>query len=171
MVLTEIKKHIKTDKVLDLYSGVGTIGLSVARDKKLTLVECDQSAFDEMVRNITIKDISRLADNDPTKSISTANHVQNDDTLAVLAKSENALDYIESNQTIILDPPRAGCDRRLIDKLLEVTPAKIIYLSCNPATQARDVSLLLEKYHISAVKTYNFFPRTPHIENLIVLSL
>lgn len=71
---------------------------------------------------------------------------------------------------MILDPPRAGCDKKLIDKLLEVAPAKIIYLSCNPATQARDAKYLLEKYQLNLVKTFNFFPHTPHIENLIVLS-
>ena len=59
MALTDIKKHINTDKVLDLYAGVGTIGLSVARDRALTLVECDRSAFNELARNVTIEDISR----------------------------------------------------------------------------------------------------------------
>ena len=147
MALKEIKKHIETDKVLDLYAGVGTIGLSVARDRNLTLVEVDKSAYRELKKNC------------------------GQDFLAVLAKSEEALDYIAPDQTVILDPPRAGCDHKLIDKLLAVAPKKIIYLSCNPATQARDVKILLEKYHIKMVKTFNFFPHTPHIENLIVLSL
>ena len=87
----------------------------------------------------------------------------------ILSKSEEALDYIAPDQTVILDPPRAGCDEKLIAKLTEVTPEKIIYLSCNPATQARDVKMLLEKYQIKEVKTFNFFPRTPHIENLVIL--
>ena len=56
-------------------------------------------------------------------------------------------------------------------KLLEVQPTKIIYLSCNPTTQARDVRILSEKYQIELVKPYNFFPRTPHLENLVVLQL
>lgn len=154
MALTEIKKYITTDSVLDLYSGVGTIGLSVARDKKLTMVEADKSAFTEMSRNITFEECARKGN-----------------ILGILDKSENVTDYIESHQTVILDPPRSGCDTKLISRLLEVTPTKIIYLSCNPATQARDVKILLSKYHIEDVKTFNFFPRTPHIENLIVLSL
>lgn len=149
MALAEIKKHITTDKVLDLYSGVGTIGLSVARDRQLTLVECDKSAYDEMTKN--------------------TNNLNN--TTTILDKSENVTSYVTPDSTIILDPPRAGCDIKLINKLLEVTPPCIIYLSCNPATQARDVKILLEKYHIDTVKTFNFFPHTPHIENLIVLSL
>lgn len=156
MALQEIKKHINTPSVLDLYAGVGTIGLSVAHDHRLTLVECDKSAFTEMSKNITaINNTYSLHDN----------------ILGLLAKSETSLDCIAPGQTVILDPPRAGCDVKLINKLLEVTPAKIIYLSCNPATQARDVKLLSSRYHIDVVKTFNFFPRTPHIENLIVLSL
>ena len=144
LALKEIKKHVTTDNVLDLYAGVGTIGLSVARDKNLTLVEVDKSAYKELVSN--------------------ANNAK-----TILDKSENVLNYIQNNQTVILDPPRAGCDKKLIDTLLEIAPQKIIYLSCNPATQARDAKYLLEKYQIELVKTFNFFPHTPHIENLIVL--
>lgn len=146
LALKEIKKHIDTDKVLDLYAGVGTIGLSVANSRDLTLVEVDKFAYAEMSKNITTQH-------------------------AVLAKSEDVLDYIEPEQTIILDPPRAGCDEKLISRLNEVKPKKIIYLSCNPATQARDIKMLLENYKIDEIKAFNFFPRTPHIENLVILSL
>ena len=175
MALKEIKNHITTDKVLDLYSGVGTIGLSVARDKHLTLVECDKPAFKEMARNITIEEFARLtrsarSEGSPVTT-GRAERVRNGNILGILDKSENVTDYIEPDMTVIVDPPRAGCDKKLIDRFLEVKPAKIIYLSCNPATQARDVKLLLAKYQIKTVKTFNFFPHTPHIENLIVLSL
>ena len=148
LALKEIKNYIDTDRVLDLYSGVGTIGLSVARDKELTLVECDKFAYEEMVSNA--KGLNNIS--------------------TVLDKSENAINYIEPDQTVILDPPRAGCDSKLINRLNEVKPSTIIYLSCNPATQARDVKLLLENYQIKTVKAFNFFPRTPHIENLVILS-
>lgn len=152
MALTEIKKHIKTDKVLDLYSGVGTIGLSVARNKDLTLVECNKFAYAELERNSTGHPVAI----EPT---------------CVLANSEDTLEYITPEETVIVDPPRAGCDARLLDKFIEVQPETIIYLSCNPATQARDVKILLDsnKYRISSVTPFNFFPRTPHLENLIVL--
>ena len=162
MALSEIKKHISTENVLDLYAGVGSIGLSVASDKNLTLVEIDKSAYNEMVKNINMAN-GPLLEESPER-------VRNGNILGLLDKSENATNYITPDQTVILDPPRAGCDQKLIDRLLEVQPEKIIYLSCNPATQARDVKLLLEKYHIEDIKTYNFFPHTPHIENLVVLS-
>ncbi|MBR2543610.1 class I SAM-dependent RNA methyltransferase [Candidatus Saccharibacteria bacterium] len=149
LALKEIKKHINTDKVLDLYAGVGTIGLSVAKGKNLTLVEVDKSAFNELLNN--------------SKNF---NHAK-----AILDKSENVLNYIAPDQTVILDPPRAGCDKKLLEKLNKVKPRTIIYLSCNPATQARDIKILLQNYQIKTIKTYNFFPRTPHIENLVILSL
>lgn len=174
MALTEIKNHITTDDVLDLYAGVGTIGLSTARDKNLTLVECDGYAFGEMAKNITIEDISepgkaRISAGRPWRRAGQT-RVRDGNIFAILTKSEEALEYIKNNQTIILDPPRSGCDKKLINKLNETKPAKIIYLSCNPATQARDISLLLKNYHIEEVKTFNFFPHTPHIENLVILS-
>jgi len=155
LALSEIKSHIKTDHVLDLYSGVGTIGLSVANDKNLTLVEVDKSAFRELTKNC---ETASKKLNTPRPTI-------------ILSKSEDALTYLKNNQTVILDPPRAGCDEKLINKLIEIKPPKVIYLSCNPATQARDIKKLLTTYKISAVKTFNFFPRTPHIENLVVLEL
>lgn len=147
LALSEMAKYVETESVLDLYSGVGTIGLSIAGDKELKLVECNRSAYDESIKN------SEGFEN----------------VEAICANSEDVTEYIEPEQTVILDPPRAGCDKKLIDKLLEVRPKKIIYLSCNPATQARDVKMLLEKYQIEDVKTFNFFPRTPHIENLVIL--
>jgi len=147
---------IYTKKVLDLYAGVGTIGLSVARAYGLTLVECDQNAHTEMVNNVKAI-ISEYAGSDIF-------HIQ-----PILAKSEDALDYVEHDQTVIVDPPRAGCIPEVIARFLAVAPERIIYLSCNPATQARDVKKLLAKYQISFFQPYNFFPRTPHIENLIIL--
>lgn len=146
LALREIARHITTSKVLDLYAGVGTIGLSVARDRDLALVECDKSAYRELENNCR----------------NTAAH-------PVLAKSEDALDYIQPDQTVIVDPPRAGCFSTVIEKFLAAEPPIIIYLSCNPITQARDIAALLPKYRITKVVPYNFFPRTPHLENLVIL--
>ena len=145
MALKKIKQYIKTEDVLDLYAGVGTIGLSVASDKNLTLIEVDQAAFKELQKN---------AKNHKT----------------ILEKSENITELIAPDQTVIVDPPRAGLDKKLVEKLLEIKPETIIYLSCNPATQARDIKLLSEKYQIAKLQAFNFFPRTPHLENLVILN-
>ena len=151
IALNRIKKildNINTNKVLDLYSGVGTIGLSVARDKDLTLVEIDKSAYQELENNC--------------QGIKNAK--------PVLAKSEDALEYIEPEMTVILDPPRAGCDKKLIEKLIEIKPKQIIYLSCNPITQVRDVELLINAgAKLRSLEGFNFFPKTPHIESLVAL--
>ena len=146
--LSDIKKFVDASKPLvDLYSGVGTIGLTVG-GQQTTLVEINEPAVAEMRRNIT-------------KLGSSAQ--------AVLAASEHALDYISSDATIIVDPPRAGLHENVTEKLLEAAPQRIIYLSCNPVTQARDCQRLSEQYDISFNRAYNFFPRTPHIEHLVVL--
>jgi 23S rRNA (uracil1939-C5)-methyltransferase len=192
LALKEIKKYVKTDNVLDLYSGVGTIGLSVARDKNLTLIECNTSAYQELIKNCEAaknEDISsreyklfsfeghpqllRGRSEEPREDGRDERPEKENDLHSritpILAKSEEALEYITHDQTVILDPPRAGCDIRLIEKLLEITPSTIIYLSCNPTTQARDIAKLLKKYRIKKAQPFNFFPRTPHIENLAIL--
>ncbi len=85
------------------------------------------------------------------------------------ASTEKVLDYIRPDQLVIFDPPRAGLHQKVIETVLEVPPPKIIYLSCNPATQARDIALLLPSYKIEFFDAYNFFPHTPHIETLAVM--
>lgn len=134
-------------KTVDFYSGVGTIGLTIGGDN-VTLVEVNEDAVREMRENI--------------KTL-------NKNATAVLAPSEKALEYISADATIILDPPRAGLHDAVTERLLDTLPPRIIYLSCNPVTQARDIARLLQRYTIVAHEGYNFFPRTPHIEHLIVL--
>ena len=136
------------EPALDLYAGVGTIGLTIGSGN-VTLVEINADAVREMQRNITELDRT--------------------DARAVLAPSEQALDYITGKEIVIVDPPRAGLHPDVIATLLQKLPPRIIYLSCNPVTQARDVSLLQEKYEIMHHQGYNFFPRTPHIEHLVIL--
>ena len=150
VALERIKSLIgETNKVLDLYSGVGTIGLTVAEGKDLTLVEVDKSAYKELEANC--------------EGIKNAK--------PVLAKSEEALEYIKPDSVVILDPPRAGCDKKLIEKLIEVKPKKIVYLSCNPITQVRDVELLVNAgAKLNSLEFFNFFPHTPHIESLVSLT-
>ena len=134
--------------ILDFYAGVGTIGLTIGGGN-VTLVEINADAVREMQRNI--------AELDRT------------DARAVLAPSEQALDYITGKEIVIVDPPRAGLHPDVIVTLLQQLPPRIIYLSCNPVTQARDVALLQQSYRIIHHRGYNFFPRTPHIEHLIIL--
>ena len=149
--LSDMKAWINCNEklpILDLYSGVGTIGLTIGGDD-VTLVEINEHAVAEMQRNI-----AKL--NRPSAK-------------AILAPSEKSLECITGEQIVIVDPPRAGLHADVTNRLLETEPPRIIYLSCNPVTQARDVNLLQEKYEIVHHQGYNFFPRTPHIEHLVVL--
>lgn len=145
--LKDMRKWVNQGNVIDLYSGVGSIGLTIGGDG-CTLVEIDEHAVREMKLNIS---------------------EQGSNATAVLAPSEKAREHIKSDTIIIVDPPRAGLHADVIARLLKTVPPRIIYLSCNPVTQARDVALLVEKYGIRAHRGYNFFPRTPHIEHLVVL--
>ena len=149
--LSDMKAWINCNEkllTLDLYSGVGTIGLTIGGDD-VTLVEINEHAVAEMQRNIT--------------------KLNRPNAKAILAPSEKSLEYITDEQIVIVDPPRAGLHADVTNRLLETAPPRIIYLSCNPVTQARDVSLLQEKYEIVHHQGYNFFPRTPHIEHLVIL--
>ncbi len=149
--LRDMQQWIEPGKpVVDLYSGVGTIGLTIGGGD-ITLVEVNEHAVREMQQNIAKLSMPGAK--------------------AVLAASENALDAISGNATIIVDPPRAGLHEKVVEKLLDASPQRIIYLSCNPVTQARDVARLSERYGIKSHQGYNFFPRTPHIEHLVVLDL
>lgn len=147
--LRDMKEWVDEGPVVDMYSGVGSIGFTIGGDR-LTLVELNPSAVDEMKRNRS--ELGKKA-------------------TVVEASAESSLEYITSNSTIILDPPRAGLHAAVVERLLETKPSRIIYLSCNPVTQARDVALLAEAYGVRHHRGYNFFPRTPHIEHLVVLDL
>lgn len=145
--LRDMQEWIDDKPVVDMYSGVGSIGFTIGGDM-LTLVEINKSAVDEMKRNRY--ELGKKA-------------------TIIEASAESSLDYINGESTIILDPPRAGLHAAVVERLLEAKPSRIIYLSCNPVTQARDVALLSESYGIRHHRGYNFFPRTPHIEHLVIL--
>lgn len=140
--LARIRDHSAKGPV-DMYAGVGSIGLSVGSQ---TLVELD-----------------------PATAAMARENAKGGETEVVEASTEKALEYIVADKVVIFDPPRAGLHAKVVERCLEVLPPQIVYLSCNPATQARDLALLQEKYEITFFEVYNFFPRTPHIETLAVL--
>ncbi|MBP7807192.1 class I SAM-dependent RNA methyltransferase [Candidatus Saccharibacteria bacterium] len=131
---------------IDMYSGVGTIG-------------------------IPIGDTFALVELDPHNVVMAKQNVGDLSIEVVQASSEQALEYVTSDATIIVDPPRAGLHAKLIDKLLAQKPKLLVYLSCNPVTQARDIAALQDTYEVTEFAGYNFFPRTPHIESLVALQL
>ena len=139
-------------EIVDYYSGVGTIGLGLNKKiKKGTLVESNPEAAKFAKENIL------------------KNNVQNFE--AVCAPAEKMIDYITKDKIVIVDPVRAGLHTRLIKKILKERPEKVIYLSCDISTQARDLKYFSALYSVKFLKLYNFFPKTPHIEALAVLEL
>ena len=88
--------------------------------------------------------------------------------LASLAQRLNP-ELLMGADCVVVDPPRAGLELQLVKTLIAAAPARIIYLSCNPATQARDVLLLKEAYRPSDVTGYDLYPGTLHLESLVVL--
>ncbi|KKQ80416.1 MAG: hypothetical protein UT02_C0009G0014 [Parcubacteria group bacterium GW2011_GWC2_38_7] len=136
--------------VVDYYSGVGVIGLSLAkRVQKVSLVESDENAINLARQNIQDNKIENCS--------------------VIKGDAGSLLDSITKSRTVIFDPPRAGLDARVVNRVLEQKPKQIIYLSCDPATQARDCAKFQKDYNVRMVRLYNFFPRTPHVEALWVL--
>lgn len=147
LALAVMKKFTDEDELLDMYAGVGSIGLSLAK-KSVSLVELDTATAEMAEINAEASGLKASV---------------------TRAASEKALDYITADTPVIFDPPRAGLHEQITDRILEVLPPKIIYLSCNPATHARDIAKLQEGYKIKHFEVFNFFPRTPHIESLAIM--
>jgi 23S rRNA (uracil1939-C5)-methyltransferase len=146
-----------TQTVYDLYTGTGTIALFAARHaKKVTGIEYVESAIDSAVENAK------------------QNHIENvcffaGDMAKILTDEFIALNGIPD--VVITDPPRAGMHPKVIEQLLKIMPQRIVYVSCNPATQARDIALLAHKYTVKEVQPVDMFPHTHHVENIALLSV
>lgn len=143
--------------VYDLYTGTGTIALFVARSvKKVIGVEYVEDAVVDANKNAIL------------------NRIDNVEFYAGdLAKLLDAQFIAQHGKpdVVITDPPRAGMHQKVIDQLLNAEPGKIVYVSCNPATQARDIGLLNEKYDILKIQPVDMFPQTHHVENVALLQL
>ncbi|MFZ4704426.1 MAG: 23S rRNA (uracil(1939)-C(5))-methyltransferase RlmD [Bacteroidales bacterium] len=141
--------------VYDLYTGTGTIANFIAGAvNKVIGIEYISSAIDDAREN------------------SVANHIVNTAYFAGdMVKVLNEEFVLENGKPDILitDPPRSGMHDKVIRQLMEIGPEKIIYVSCNPATQARDIALMDEFYQVTVVQPVDMFPHTHHVENVALL--
>jgi len=141
--------------VYDLYCGTGSIGIFCSRlSKKIIGVEFVAEAIEDAKENASMNQLT------------SAEFFAGD----VIEVCDNA--FFEKHgkpDVIITDPPRAGMHEKLVRKLLEMEAPIIVYVSCNPATQARDLALLDEKYEITKIQPVDMFPHTLHIENVVQL--
>ena len=140
-----------SETVYDLYTGTGTIANFVSRmAKKVIGIEYVPEAIEDAKVN------------------SALNQITNTDFYAGDMKDILTADFIEQHghpDVIITDPPRAGMHDDVIRTILAAEPKRIVYVSCNPATQARDLHLLDEKYAVRKVQPVDMFPHTHHVEN------
>ena len=154
-VTREFAELQPTDILYDLYTGTGTIANFCARRaRKVVGVEYVPEAIEDAVIN------SRL------------NNIDNTTFYAGDMKDVISDEFIERNgrpDVIILDPPRAGVDERVLEVLKRAAPERMVYVSCNPSTQARDLALLSDMYEILAVQPVDMFPHTHHVENVVKL--
>ena len=139
------------ENVLDLYTGIGSIALYIAKKvKKVFGIEVVKEAIEDAKLNAELNDISNAT-------------FKTGDVKDVLS------DNFEKTDIVFIDPPRAGMHKDVVETLLKLEPEKIVYISCNPSTQARDVALLSEKYKAEKSQAVDMFPHTHHIENVILL--
>lgn len=156
-IVKDFGNFSKNDTVYDLYCGTGSIALYIAQNcKKVVGIEQIPDAIVDAQYNATLNKIEN-----------TIFHVG---TCEDILKNE----FIETHgmpDIVVLDPPRAGLHENVIQVLLQAAPKKLVYVSCNPSTQARDVLLFSEKYKIVKSQAVDMFPHTFHIENVVLLEL
>ncbi len=143
------------ETVFDLYCGIGTIGIFASQKAKQVYgIEVVEQAIKDAKENAVI------------------NNIEN--TEFMVGEVERLLPELVEKQeadVVFLDPPRKGCDKKALETLLKVEPKKIVYISCNPATLARDVEILEEKYTLEKVQPVDMFPYTSHVETVTILNL
>ena len=141
--------------VYDLYCGTGSIGIFCSQNaKKIIGVEFVAEAIEDAKENAQLNQL-----NDTAFFAGDVIDICNDAFFETHGKPD----------VIITDPPRAGMHEKLVKKLLDMEAPLIVYVSCNPATQARDLSLLSEKYTVTKIQPVDMFPHTLHIENVVQL--
>lgn len=156
-VARDFAKLTGNELVYDLYTGTGTIANFVSRQAKYVIgIEYVPEAIEDAKIN------------------SDVNGIENTEFYAGDMKDVLTDEFIEAHgrpDVMIVDPPRAGMHADVVKVILNAEPGRIVYVSCNPATQARDIELLNEKYAVEAVQPVDMFPHTHHVENVVSLVL
>lgn len=155
--VAELAELQPTDTLYDLYTGTGTIALFLASQvKKVVGIEYVEEAIADARVNASRNGFSNTV-------------FYSGDMARVLTP-----EFIAANgrpDVVVTDPPRAGMHESVVRQLLEAAPRKIVYVSCNPATQARDLQLLAERYDVGRIQPVDMFPHTQHVENIAELTL
>ena len=140
------------EKIYDLYSGTGSIGLSFASEaSEIVGIEENEPAVRLSIENAKLNAIANYS--------------------AIAGRAEDVIKTTDIRSDImILDPPRPGLHKKVVLKIAEAKPKKIVYVSCNPTSQKHDIGILLDAgYRVDRIQPIDMFPHTPHIENIILL--
>jgi 23S rRNA (uracil1939-C5)-methyltransferase len=153
----ELAKITENDLVYDLYTGTGTIAQYVAKQAK------------HVVGVESVPEAIKAA-----KENAANNGIDNCSFFVGDMKEIFTDEFIAQNGTpdiIITDPPRDGMHKKVVEQILKIGAKRIVYVSCNSATQARDLSLMDELYKVTHIQPVDMFPQTHHVENIVVLEL
>ena len=151
-VIKEYAQLTGIENVLDLYCGTGTIGIYLSKQaKKVTGIEINHNAVECALDNVKVNGLNNV-----------------DFICKDVSKS---IDDYQNIDLIVVDPPRAGLKRKAIDNILKIKPNKIIYVSCNPSTLARDLNTLKNEYNVANITLVDMFPNTYHVECVCLLKL
>lgn len=165
--------HLSEDEtLLDLYCGIGTVGLSMAdKIKKLVGVEVIEQAIVNARKNAELNGMASKAEFvcGDAGEISRAICKESEDSAS--KPSVHGININDKIDVVVVDPPRKGCDKTTLDAILDMSPERVVYISCNHATAARDAKYLCEQgYSLVRYRPCDMFPRTAHVETVCLLS-
>lgn len=150
----QVKTYLgpNNNEILDLYCGTGTIGIYVSEYcKKVTGIELNPSSVKDAQNNIKLNNLTNI--------------IVKQGDVGKLLQAKNTYD------AIIVDPPRSGLDKNTKNTLLKIKSHKLIYISCDPITLARDINELKEIYELKEITIFDMFPNTYHVESVVLLTL
>jgi 23S rRNA (uracil1939-C5)-methyltransferase len=147
-----------TDVVYDLYSGAGALSIYVSSEaKKVVGIELVQSSVSDALQNARLNDITNC-------------HFLQGDLKERLTRNTRWIDEHGTPDIVLIDPPRSGMHPKVVQSVARLHPSRIVYVSCNPATQARDARSLVEAaYRIECIQPLDLFPQTSHVESVMKL--
>ena len=148
--IKEYAINLKPHNVLDLYCGTGSFGIYISDIvDKVIGVDYNESNINDALENNKLNKINNIE--------------------YICDKVENVIESFKDIDLVIVDPPRAGLDKKSIDNIIKISPKNIIYISCNPNTLIRDLNILKKEYSIKEITPYNLFPKTYHCESITLL--
>ena len=152
-IYNKILEYIDGGNVLDLYCGTGTIGIYISKKADKVLgIELNKEAIKDALINKNLNNIDNI-------------DFISGDVGTILSQKNFRAD------TVIVDPPRAGLDNKSIDNIIKINSKRIIYVSCDPVTLARDLNILKEKYDVIEITPFDMFGNTYHVENVCLLTI